>query len=86
MAWTPIPNSGSNDALALPSGWVECDGQLITEGIWEGQHTPNINGEERFLRGAHIENALHVEEDEVGNHTTYSIDKFILGKLLHTYI
>ena len=65
MAWTPKPNSDSNDALDLPAGWVECDGQLITEGPWEGQPTPNINGDERFLRGAHIENVLGVEEDEV---------------------
>ena len=35
---------------------------LITEGLWEGQSSPNINGEER---GAHIEDVLYVEEDEV---------------------
>ena len=38
---------------------------LIIEGLWEGQPSPNINGEERFLTGAHIEDVLYVEEDEV---------------------
>ena len=82
MAWTPIPNSGSDDALSLPAGWVECDGELITEGIWEGQHTPNINGEERFLRGAHIENALDVEEDEVGDQNSSSAHTNLLSQFI----
>jgi len=69
MAWTPKPNSDYGHALDLPPGWVECDGQLITEGPWEGQPTPNINGEERFLRGAHIESVLHEQDDEVKSYT-----------------
>ena len=38
---------------------------LITEGPWGRQPTHNINGEERFLRGTHIEDVLDVEEDVV---------------------
>ena len=43
------------------------------EGLWEGQPSPNINGEERFFRGAHIEDVLYVEEDEVRMQLKFSI-------------
>ena len=38
----------------LPEGWVECDGLEITdlESPMDGESTPDLNGQNRFLRGA----------------------------------
>lgn len=37
----------------LPDGWVECNGQAITDAAspFYRQTVPNLNGEGRFLRG-----------------------------------
>ncbi len=37
----------------LPVGWVECNGQVLTdsESVYNGQIIPNLNGDNRFLRG-----------------------------------
>ncbi len=39
---------------ALPSGWVECDGSVLSdaESPLNGQTIPNLNGSNYFLRGA----------------------------------
>lgn len=39
---------------ALPTGWVECNGQVLadTGSPYNGQTIPNLNGGERFLRGS----------------------------------
>ena len=58
IAWSNIPNKDSKDPVDLPAGWTECDGSLIVCGIWDVQRTPNINGEERFLRGLHRSKVL----------------------------
>ena len=65
IAWSNIPNKDSKDPVDLPSGWIECDGSLIVGGVWDGQRTPNINGEERFLRGSPKSKVLLTEEDQV---------------------
>jgi microcystin-dependent protein len=38
---------------ALPSGWVECNGQTLSDedSVFNGQAIPNLNGADRFLRG-----------------------------------
>ena len=38
---------------ALPSGWVECNGQTLSdsESVYTGQAIPNLNGVNQFLRG-----------------------------------
>jgi microcystin-dependent protein len=38
---------------ALPSGWIECNGQTLNdpESPYNGQAIPNLNGGNRFLRG-----------------------------------
>jgi hypothetical protein len=36
--------------LSVPSGWQECDGNIIADGIFAGQNTPNLTS--KFLRGA----------------------------------
>jgi len=69
VAWTYIPNIDSTNAVKLPEGWVECDGTPIAEGDWQGEKTPDINGEERFLRGSHKENVLVTESDQVKSHS-----------------
>ena len=39
---------------ALPPQWAECNGQVLSdaESPLNGQTLPNLNGEQRFLRGA----------------------------------
>jgi len=70
MAWNPTMDP-------LPSGWVECDGKTIQEGIWKGKQTPNINGEEYFLRGTSSkDDALSTQEDQV-KYLTYDDYLFI---------
>jgi hypothetical protein len=41
-------------ALTLPGKWVECNGQLLNDGESPLNllNIPNLNGEQRFLRGA----------------------------------
>ena len=52
-----------------------CDGSLITApSPWEGEKTPNINGEERFLRGGLDGVQLHTEEDSLQAHSHLIID------------
>ncbi|MEI6209643.1 MAG: hypothetical protein WCP20_22905 [Desulfuromonadales bacterium] len=48
MAWMKSPN-----VPALSDGWVECNGQKLidTESPLNNQFLPNLNGENRFLRG-----------------------------------
>ena len=38
---------------ALPDGWVECNGQILdeAESVYDGQVIPDLNGDNRFLRG-----------------------------------
>jgi len=69
LAWTPKPNKETGNPVELPDGWKECDGSQIVGGIWDGQYLPNLNGEERFLRGSPTQNVLEVENDEVKSYT-----------------
>jgi len=38
---------------SLPDGWVECDGSVLSdaESVYNGQTLPDLNGDNRFLRG-----------------------------------
>lgn len=38
---------------ALPDGFVECNGQVLSDGdsVYNGQTIPDLNGDNRFLRG-----------------------------------
>ena len=38
---------------ALAAGWVECNGQVLSDAgsVYNGQTIPNLNGDNRFLRG-----------------------------------
>ena len=37
----------------LPEAWVECNGQTLSDGesVYDGQTIPDLNGNNRFLRG-----------------------------------
>ena len=55
--------------IALPECYVTCDGSEITEGIWKGLQTPDLNKSKRFLRGGLVSDALKVEEDSLQEHS-----------------
>lgn len=67
VAWVPRPESDSQTDQHLPDGWVRCDGSVIPEpSIWAGSHTPDLNTERRFLRGAADDSqVLHLENDQI---------------------
>ena len=47
-----------------------CDGSVIqAPSLWEGERTPNINGEERFLRGGLDGVQLSTQDDSLQSHT-----------------
>ena len=47
-----------------------CDGSVIpAPSVWAGLKTPNINGEDRFLRGGIDEVMLQTQEDSIQGHT-----------------
>jgi len=54
---------------ALPSGWVECNGQVLSDSNspYNGQTIPNLNGNARFLRGGSTSGTL--QADELKSHT-----------------
>ena len=47
LAWTPRPSKISENTTSIPECWTPCDGSIINEGIWKGDITPNLNGENR---------------------------------------
>jgi|GEM_PF-2225295 len=49
VAWAKNIKEG----LTIPSGWVECSGQTLSdaESVLNGIVIPNLNGQNRFLRG-----------------------------------
>ena len=59
----------NQDHVALPECYVPCDGTEITEGIWKGRRTPDLNNPKRFLRGGHVSDALKFEEDSLQKHS-----------------
>ena len=65
LSWTPYPDRNTQHPVEVPPEWVLCDGAEITEGIWAGHTTPNLNGEKRFLRGGAVADALNMEEDAI---------------------
>merc|ERR1711892_781504 len=70
VAWSPKPNKAFLGKLeSLPDGWVECDGKPISEGIWDGFATPDLNSYGHFLRGAaHYDDVLEEQAGQVEKH------------------
>ena len=85
LAWTPKPNKNSNNPVELPAGWKECDGSQIVDGIWNGENAPNINEEERFLRGSSKVDVLETENDQVRNNPKNDTS-FCAGERAHPHI
>lgn len=56
---------------SLPSGWAECNGQVLndTESPFHGQVIPNLNAEGRFLRGAAMSGIFQSDEFKGHSHT-----------------
>ncbi len=56
---------------ALPSGWVEANGQVLSDSgsPYNGQTIPNLNGDARFLRGGSTSGALQADELKAHTHT-----------------
>lgn len=48
----------------LPQGWVECNGQTLNdpESVYHGVAIPNLNGQERFLRGSGTSGIMQAQD------------------------
>jgi len=69
VSWTLKPEANADHTETLPDGWIRCDGGIIPEpSIWAGSHTPNLNGQQLFLRGGSDSHALTVESDMFQDH------------------
>jgi len=67
ISWRGSKFSGSE----VPPGWQRCDGSPISRGPLKGLglHTPDLNGEGRFLRGGSDHQVGQLEDDSVEDHT-----------------
>jgi len=54
--------------LHVPDGWQKCDGAPILDGPLKGTNTPNLNGEELFLRGGSVTDSWTVQADQIKDH------------------
>lgn len=89
VAWHPDVVS---PRLAIPAGWVECNGQgvnveaggpLDTSGTGRVQ-VPNLNTDHRFLRGNDTSGAMEEDQLEVHSHD-FSLKADSVGHV-HTYV
>jgi hypothetical protein len=71
---------------ALPSGFLECNGQGVddTGSPYFGSVLPNLNGEARFLRGATASGTVQNGQNENHSHV-WSIPGSADGSSLHNY-
>ena len=74
LPWVPRPNKDTGNPIGIPECWVECNGQLITKGIWNGEKTPDLNEARRFIRGGPLSEALDSQEDSIQQHTHHIND------------
>lgn len=56
---------------ALPSGWVECNGQTLNdpESLLDGRVIPNINGQGYFIRGNATSGTIQTSQNLSHSHT-----------------
>ena len=60
---------GAEEFYELPEGWLRCDGSTVPHGsIWAGLTTPDLNGQNLFLRGGGDHQALEMETDQIVDH------------------
>ncbi|MEE8058332.1 MAG: DUF6519 domain-containing protein [Pseudomonadales bacterium] len=71
QAW----HKGLAGVPALPEGWVECDGQTLSdvESPLDGSQIPNLNGDSRFLRGS--DHSGDLQGDEFRSHAHSGVMK-----------
>merc|ERR1719282_1370247 len=62
------------NTIPIPNGWQKCDGSPIFDGPMNGTNTPNLNGEELFLRGGSVSNSWTVQQDQIKDHHHAVID------------
>jgi hypothetical protein len=55
----------------LPWGWVECNGQTLSDSdsLLDGQVIPNINGQDRFIRGSNVSGTSQANQNLQHTHT-----------------
>jgi len=71
IAWVYAPEKNDEHIATIPDGWTKCDGSVIAKGQWSGKTTPNLNSENRFLRGGADEEILEFQEDAIVDHEHY---------------
>lgn len=59
---------------ALNIGWVECNGQTLSDAdsVYDGQVIPDLNGDERFIRGSATSGTQQAEGFKSHTHTQNS--------------
>lgn len=75
MAWL----KSYTNTPSLPSGWVECDGSVLNDAasVYDGQTLPDLNGDNRFLRGNSTSGGTGGSETHT--HVQTDAGNFILG-------
>jgi hypothetical protein len=88
MAWL---KSFTNTPQTLPAGFVECNGQVLSDGdsVYNGQTLPDLNGDNQFLRGnstsggtggAETNNLAHTHDVSGTTNSTGAHAHFIISK------
>lgn len=70
IAWS----GESMSTVALPEGWQLCDGSKIESGPMNNIFTPNLNGEDYFLRGGSTSSDWIFQEQMLENHGHSIVD------------
>ena len=68
LPWVNKPFDGSPHQEDLPMGFALCDGSPITEGVWQGEPTPDLTTAGKFLRGGDFTQVLQMEEAMIQDH------------------
>ena len=66
---------------ALPASWAECSGQVVNDpqSPLNGQTLPDLNGEQRFLRGAGVSGGTGGSDNHTHGISTQAVNGVTLG-------